>query len=244
MLPLAALLSDPSSDVRQAAISSLSEFRDPAATDGFIAALRDKDAEVRAAAANALGGLELTSAPQGLIDVLKDLNADVRSSAANALGEIRDAKAVPGLRLLLEDSNGDVRESAINALSELRESTARDAIRGALNAKAANVCRHAASRHGPGACGTHAHRGLTCDLPFNEWHVLAISEASGPYRKMKGSDGPLFIGVDTHALSGPACSSAVEVLAANGVDVMLAEGDEYTPTTVVSHALLTYHRGL
>ncbi len=93
------------------------------------------------------------------------------------------------------------------------------------------------------AFGTSGHRGSAFDVTFNEWHVLAISEAICRYRKIKEIDGPLFIGIDTHALSGPACSSAVEVLAANGVDVMLAEGDEYTPTPVVSHAILTYNRG-
>ena len=92
------------------------------------------------------------------------------------------------------------------------------------------------------AFGTSGHRGTAFDRTFNEWHVLAISEAICRYRRSKGIDGPLFIGIDTHALSQPACSSALEVLAANGVEVMLAENDEYTPTPVVSHAILTYNR--
>jgi phosphoglucomutase len=91
--------------------------------------------------------------------------------------------------------------------------------------------------------GTSGHRGSSFDTTFNEWHVLAISEAICRYRKGKGIDGPLFIGIDTHALSIPASVSALEVLAANGVEVMLAENDEYTPTPVISHAILTYNRG-
>ena len=78
---------------------------------------------------------------------------------------------------------------------------------------------------------------------FNEWHVLAISQAICRYRKRRGIDGPLFLGIDTHALSVPACASALEVLAANGVEVMLARNDEYTPTPAVSHAILSYNRG-
>ncbi|MGD1148856.1 MAG: phosphoglucomutase (alpha-D-glucose-1,6-bisphosphate-dependent) [Thermoanaerobaculaceae bacterium] len=91
--------------------------------------------------------------------------------------------------------------------------------------------------------GTSGHRGSAFDRSFNEWHVLAISQAICDHRKRQGIDGPLFLGIDTHALSVPACASALEVLAANGVDVMLAEHDEYTPTPVVSHAILTYNRG-
>ena len=93
------------------------------------------------------------------------------------------------------------------------------------------------------AFGTSGHRGTAFDRTFNEWHVIAISEAICRYRQSKGIDGPLFLGVDTHALSVPACASAVEVLAAHGVEVMLAEHDEYTPTPVVSHAILCYNRG-
>jgi phosphoglucomutase len=93
------------------------------------------------------------------------------------------------------------------------------------------------------AFGTSGHRGSSFDKAFNEWHILAISQAICRYRKQKKIDGPLFLGLDTHALSVPALASALEVLAANGVDVMLAEGDEYTPTPAISHAILTYNRG-
>ena len=93
------------------------------------------------------------------------------------------------------------------------------------------------------AFGTSGHRGSAFDTAFNEWHILAISQAICLYREQQKIDGPLFLGMDTHALSVPACASALEVLAANGVDVMLAEGDEYTPTPAVSHAILTYNRG-
>jgi phosphoglucomutase len=91
--------------------------------------------------------------------------------------------------------------------------------------------------------GTSGHRGTSFRNSFNEWHVLAISQAICEYRKNQGVDGPLFMGADTHALSEPALVSALEVLAANGVDVMLAQKDEYTPTPAVSHAILTYNRG-
>jgi phosphoglucomutase len=80
------------------------------------------------------------------------------------------------------------------------------------------------------AFGTSGHRGSSCDKSFNEQHILAISQAICLYRKEQQIDGPLFFGMNTHALSVPALSSALEVLAANGVEVMLAEGDEYTPT--------------
>ena len=93
------------------------------------------------------------------------------------------------------------------------------------------------------AFGTSGHRGSAFDNTFNEWHVLAISQAICDYRKQQSIDGPLFLGIDTHALSVPACASALEVLAANGVEVMLADKDEYTPTPVISHAILTYNRG-
>src|ERR1700761_8946733 len=91
--------------------------------------------------------------------------------------------------------------------------------------------------------GTSGHRGTAFDRAFNEWHVLAISQAICEYRKSKGIDGPLFLGIDTHAVSAAACASAIEVLAANGVEVMLAERDEYTPTPAVSHAIVVYNRG-
>ncbi|MGZ5249660.1 MAG: phosphoglucomutase (alpha-D-glucose-1,6-bisphosphate-dependent) [Caldimonas sp.] len=93
------------------------------------------------------------------------------------------------------------------------------------------------------AFGTSGHRGSSFELSFNEHHVLAITETICRYRKKNGIDGPLFLGIDTHALSQPAAASALEVLAAHGVDVMLAEGDEYTPTPAVSHAILCYNRG-
>ncbi|MES1982663.1 MAG: phosphoglucomutase (alpha-D-glucose-1,6-bisphosphate-dependent) [Pseudomonadota bacterium] len=91
--------------------------------------------------------------------------------------------------------------------------------------------------------GTSGHRGSAFERSFNEWHVLAISQAICLYRQQQGIDGPLFLGIDTHALSEPACASAIEVLAANGVQVMLAHNDEYTPTPVISHAILVYNRG-
>jgi phosphoglucomutase len=93
------------------------------------------------------------------------------------------------------------------------------------------------------AFGTSGHRGSSFDLSFNERHVLAITQAICRYRKAQGIDGPIFLGLDTHALSRPASVTALEVLAANGVDVMLATNDEYTPTPAVSHAILTYNRG-
>jgi phosphoglucomutase len=93
------------------------------------------------------------------------------------------------------------------------------------------------------AFGTSGHRGSAFDAAFNEWHILAITQGICEYRKQQGTDGPLFLGMDTHALSVPALASALEVLAANGVDVMLAEKDEYTPTPTISHAILTYNRG-
>ncbi len=91
--------------------------------------------------------------------------------------------------------------------------------------------------------GTSGHRGSAFENSFNESHVLAISQAICQYRKQQGIDGPLFMGIDTHALSVPAFTSALEVLAANGVEVMLADKDEFTPTPVISHAILTYNRG-
>ena len=81
------------------------------------------------------------------------------------------------------------------------------------------------------AFGTSGHRGCAFDNSFNEWHVLAISQAICDYRKQQRIDGPLFLGIDTHALSEPAYASALEVLAANGVEVMLAAHAEYTPNT-------------
>src|SRR5277367_1292707 len=89
------------------------------------------------------------------------------------------------------------------------------------------------------AFGTSGHRGSSFDKAFNEQHILAISQAICLYRKQQKIDGPLFLGMDTHALSRPAMDSAVEVLAANQVELMLAAKDEYTPTPAVSHAILT-----
>jgi len=91
--------------------------------------------------------------------------------------------------------------------------------------------------------GTSGHRGTAFDRAFNEWHVLAITQAICEYRKSKGINGPLFLGIDTHAVSPAAQASALEVLAANGVEVMLAENDEYTPTPALSHAIIVYNRG-
>lgn len=93
------------------------------------------------------------------------------------------------------------------------------------------------------AFGTSGHRGSSFDGSFNEQHVLAITQAIVLYRQQHGVDGPLFLGIDTHALSEPAGASALEVLAANGVTVMIAEGDEYTPTPTISHAIITYNKG-
>ena len=91
--------------------------------------------------------------------------------------------------------------------------------------------------------GTSGHRGSAFERAFNEWHILAISQAICLYRVKKKIDGPLFLGMDTHALSVPAHASALEVLAANKVEVMIAQGDEYTPTPAVSHAIIKYNRG-
>jgi phosphoglucomutase len=91
--------------------------------------------------------------------------------------------------------------------------------------------------------GTSGHRGSSLLCSFNEWHILAITQAICLYRKQHKIDGPLFLGIDTHALSQPAVESALEVLAANGVEVMLAGQEQYTPTPVISHAILTYNMG-
>ncbi|MBT2744805.1 MULTISPECIES: phosphoglucomutase (alpha-D-glucose-1,6-bisphosphate-dependent) [unclassified Lysobacter] len=93
------------------------------------------------------------------------------------------------------------------------------------------------------AFGTSGHRGSSLDRSFNEWHILAMSQAICDYRKSHGIDGPLFIGLDTHALSLPAFDNALEVLAANGVDTMIAAGGEFTPTPAISHAILVHNRG-
>jgi phosphoglucomutase len=93
------------------------------------------------------------------------------------------------------------------------------------------------------AFGTSGHRGSSFENTFNQWHVLAITQAICDYRRWRGINGPLFLGMDTHALSTPAYSSALEVLAANSVDVMLATHDEFTPTPAISHAIITHNRG-
>ena len=93
------------------------------------------------------------------------------------------------------------------------------------------------------AFGTSGHRGSSFDRSFNQAHVWAITQAICDHRKAKGITGPLFLGIDTHALSGPASTSALEVLAANGVQTMLAVSDEYTPTPAISHAILNWNRG-
>ena len=91
--------------------------------------------------------------------------------------------------------------------------------------------------------GTSGHRGSSLRGAFNEAHVLAIAQAICEYRKTQGINGPLYIGKDTHALSEPAFATALEVLAANGVETMIDSSDGYTPTPAVSHAILTYNRG-
>src|SRR5262245_50357742 len=93
------------------------------------------------------------------------------------------------------------------------------------------------------AFGTSGHRGSSFARSFNEWHILAITQAICEYRKVNGIDGPLFLGIDTHALSRPAFETAMETLAANAVDVMISERTNFTPTPAVSHAILTYNRG-
>jgi phosphoglucomutase len=92
------------------------------------------------------------------------------------------------------------------------------------------------------AFGTSGHRGSSFSRAFNEWHILAITQAICGYRKSQGIDGPLFIGFDTHPLSQPAFASAMQTLAANGVETMISERDEPTPTPAISHAILTYNR--
>lgn len=93
------------------------------------------------------------------------------------------------------------------------------------------------------AFGTSGHRGSSFKRGFNERHILAITQAICEWRKLNQIDGPLFLGMDTHALSEPAFRSALEVLAANHVEVMISEGDEYTPTPAISHAILCYNKG-
>src|ERR1700733_8438455 len=92
------------------------------------------------------------------------------------------------------------------------------------------------------AFGTSGHRGSAFDHAFNEDHILAITQAICLHRAAHGVTGPLFIGIDTHALSIPALATALEVLAATDGDVMLDEHDGFTPTPVISHAILTYNK--
>ncbi len=91
--------------------------------------------------------------------------------------------------------------------------------------------------------GTSGHRGSAATVSFNEDHILAITQATLEYRKGQGIEGPLFIGMDTHALSGPAQRSALEVLAAHEIETFMAQDGGFTPTPVISHAILTYNRG-
>ncbi|HRX27673.1 MAG TPA: phosphoglucomutase, alpha-D-glucose phosphate-specific, partial [Aminivibrio sp.] len=91
--------------------------------------------------------------------------------------------------------------------------------------------------------GTSGHRGSSLKGSFNEAHILAVSQAIAEFRTGKGINGPLFVGKDTHALSEPAFRTAVEVFAANGVDTAVQEGGGYTPTPVISHAILGWNRG-
>src|SRR5713226_6335094 len=93
------------------------------------------------------------------------------------------------------------------------------------------------------AFGTSVHRGSAFDAAFNEAHILATTQAICLYRREKGIDGPLFVGIDTHALSEAALASAVEVLAANDVTTMLDIAGGYTPTPLISHAILTHNKG-
>ena len=92
------------------------------------------------------------------------------------------------------------------------------------------------------AFGTSGHRGSSLESSFNEWHILAITQAICDYRVKEKITGPLFLGIDTHALSQPASDSALEVLAANGVTTLVAKGGEFTPTPAISHAILTHNR--
>ena len=93
------------------------------------------------------------------------------------------------------------------------------------------------------AFGTSGHRGTAFNNAFNEAHILAISQALCDYRRQSGVDGPLFMGIDTHALAEAAFTTALEVFAANDVTVMIDQDGGYTPTPVISHAILTYNKG-
>ncbi|MBN1937185.1 MAG: phosphoglucomutase, alpha-D-glucose phosphate-specific, partial [Anaerolineae bacterium] len=93
------------------------------------------------------------------------------------------------------------------------------------------------------AFGTSGHRGSSLEKSFNEQHILATSQAICELRQVRGIDGPLYLGMDTHALSEAALATAVEVFAANGVTLMVQQDGGYTPTPVISHAILTYNAG-
>ena len=92
------------------------------------------------------------------------------------------------------------------------------------------------------AFGTSGHRGTSSNGTFNEAHILSVSQAICEYRSQQGINGPMFVGMDTHALSEPALISAVEVFAANGLDIVIQEGRSYTPTPVISHAIVCHNR--
>src|SRR4030042_5915455 len=92
------------------------------------------------------------------------------------------------------------------------------------------------------AFGTSGHRGSSLKNSFNEAHILAVSQAICEYRKAQKIKGPLFLGIDTHALSDPAFASAIEVFAANKIHVLIQKGLRYTPTPVISHAILTFNK--
>src|SRR3984957_18794106 len=91
--------------------------------------------------------------------------------------------------------------------------------------------------------GTSGHRGTPLRGTFTEAHILAITQAICDYRRGQGTDGPLYMGKDTHAISAPAQRTALEVLAANGVETVIQRDDEVTPTPVISRAILVYNRG-
>ena len=93
------------------------------------------------------------------------------------------------------------------------------------------------------AFGTSGHRGSSFKRSFNKSHLLVICQAIADYRKGQGTAGPLFLGMDTHGLSQPAFETALDVLTANGVEIMIDQNGGYTPTPVISHAILTYNRG-
>ena len=93
------------------------------------------------------------------------------------------------------------------------------------------------------AFGTSGHRGSSISSSFNEDHILAITQAICQYRSQEGTTGPLFLGMDTHALSEPAFATALEVLAANDITVMIDQDLGYTPTPALSHAILTHNKG-